>query len=111
MNPQQALTTFPDRGTIQRVADGKQAMPADPLLASVYEVQIAKLRKEEAARKPDADGNFPPELSDAEKAAAKLEEHRPRRRAWWASCWRRRRDSAWRRSSAMPVEDLHCADE
>jgi len=69
MTPEQALTVFPDRGTIQQVADGKKAMPADPLLASMYEVQIAKLRREAAARKPDAAGNLPPEPSDAEKAA------------------------------------------
>jgi uncharacterized protein (DUF1800 family) len=69
MSPEQALTVFPDRGTIQQVADGKKPMPTDPLLASMYEVQIAKLRREAAARKPDAAGNLPAEPSDAEKAA------------------------------------------
>jgi uncharacterized protein (DUF1800 family) len=73
MTPEQALTVFPDRGTIQRVADGKKPMPADPLLAAMYEVQVAKLRKEQAARKVDASGNLPPEASDAEKAADKQE--------------------------------------
>src|ERR1035441_564885 len=68
MTPEQALTVFPDRGTIQQVADGKKPMPADALLASMYEVQVAKLRKEQAARKADANGNLP-EQSDAEKAA------------------------------------------
>jgi uncharacterized protein (DUF1800 family) len=68
MTPEQALTVFPDRGAIQQVADGKKPMPADPLLAAMYEVQIAKLRKEQANRKPDASGNLP-EPSDAEKAA------------------------------------------
>jgi uncharacterized protein (DUF1800 family) len=71
MTPDQALTVFPDRGKIQRVADGKEPMPADPLLASMYEVQIAKLRGEAAARKPDAAGNLPAEPSDAEKAGEK----------------------------------------
>ena len=70
MTPDQAITVFPDRGTIQQVADGKKPMPADPLLASMYEVQIAKLRQEAAARKPDAAGNLP-EPSDAEKAGEK----------------------------------------
>ena len=73
MTPEQALAVFPDRGTIQQVADGKKPMPADPLLAAMYEVQVAKLRKEAAARKPDANGNLPPEPSDAEKAADKQE--------------------------------------
>jgi len=69
MTPDQALALFPDRGTIQQVADGKKPMPTDPLLAAMYEVQIAKLRREAAARKPDAEGNLPAEPSDAEKAA------------------------------------------
>ena len=69
MTPDQALALFPDRGTIQQVADGKKPMPTDPLLAAMYEVQIAKLRREAAARNPDAAGNLPAEPSDAEKAA------------------------------------------
>jgi uncharacterized protein (DUF1800 family) len=69
MTPEQALQVFPDRGKIQRVADGKEPMPADPLLAAMYEVQAAKLRKEAEARKVDASGNLPAEPSDAEKAA------------------------------------------
>jgi uncharacterized protein (DUF1800 family) len=73
MTPEQALTVFPDRGTIQRVAEGKQPMPIDPLLASMYEVQIAKLRKEADARRVDAAGNPMAEPSDAEKAADKQE--------------------------------------
>jgi uncharacterized protein (DUF1800 family) len=72
MTPEQALQVFPDRGTIQQVADGKKPTPADPLLAAMYEVQVAKLRKEQVARKADANGNLP-EPSDAEKAADKQE--------------------------------------
>ena len=73
MTPEQALMQFPDRGTIQRVADGKQPMPADPLLAAMYEVQVAKLRKEAEARRVDVAGNPLAEPSDAEKAAEKQE--------------------------------------
>jgi uncharacterized protein (DUF1800 family) len=73
MTPEQALTIFPDRGTIQRVADGKQPMPTDPLLAAMYEVQLAKLRKEADARRVDAANNPMAEPSDAEKAADKQE--------------------------------------
>jgi uncharacterized protein (DUF1800 family) len=73
MTPEQALLQFPDRGTIQRVADGKQPMPADPLLVAMYEVQVAKLRKEAEARRVDAAGNPLAEPSDAEKAAEKQE--------------------------------------
>ncbi len=71
MTPQQALQLFPDRGMIQQVADGKKPMPADPLLAAMYDVQVAKLRREAVERKPDAKGDLPVEPSDAEKAAEK----------------------------------------
>ena len=71
MTPEQALLVFPDRGIIQQVADGKRPYPTDPLLAAMYEVQVAKLRAQLDSRKPDASGNLPPEPSDAEKAADK----------------------------------------
>jgi hypothetical protein len=45
MTPEQALAAFPDRGTIQRIVDGKQPMPTDPMLTAMYEVQIAKLER------------------------------------------------------------------
>jgi uncharacterized protein (DUF1800 family) len=73
MSPEQALLLFPDRGTIQQIADGKQPYPADPLLAAVYEVQVAKLERQVNNRKPDANGNTPPEPTDAEKLAQKQE--------------------------------------
>jgi uncharacterized protein (DUF1800 family) len=73
MSAEQALAVFPDRGTVQQVADGKRAYPADPLLAAMYEVQVAKLQREKASRTPDASGNLPPEPTDAEKAAEKAE--------------------------------------
>ena len=70
MTPEQALTVFPDRGTIQQVADGKKPMPTDPLMAAMYEVQIAKLRQQRVNLKPDAGGKMP-EQSDADRAADK----------------------------------------
>jgi uncharacterized protein (DUF1800 family) len=72
MSAEQALTIFPDRGTIQQVADGKRPYPADPLLAALYEVQVTKLERQMDSRKPDANGNLPPEPSDAEKAAQRV---------------------------------------
>ena len=66
LSPEQTLAIFPDRGAVQQVADGKRPYPADPLLASVYEVQIAKLLAErENNAHPRA------ELTDAQKDAAK----------------------------------------
>ena len=38
------------------VADGKMPMPTDPLLASVYEVQVYKLQQERDVKKPDGSG-------------------------------------------------------
>src|SRR5438067_2295707 len=66
MTPEQALAIFPDRGTIQRIVDGKQPMPTDPLVTSMYEVLIYKHRAQMAASRPGA-----ADLSDAEKAAEK----------------------------------------
>jgi len=71
MTPAQALAVFPDRGAIAAVAQGKAPMPTDPLLAAVYEVQVAKFNQQQAQKKPDAKGVLPPEPSDAEKAAEK----------------------------------------
>jgi uncharacterized protein (DUF1800 family) len=73
MSPDQALLLFPDRGTIQQVADGKRPYPADPLLAAVYEVQVTKLERQVDSRKLDANGNPPPDPTDAEKTAQKTE--------------------------------------
>ncbi|WP_263374979.1 DUF1800 domain-containing protein [Granulicella aggregans] len=71
MKPEQALLLFPDRGAIGAVADGRMPYPTDPLLASMYEVQIYKFNQQKVSKTADAKGNFPPEPSDAEKAAQK----------------------------------------
>ncbi|SNS74527.1 Protein of unknown function [Granulicella rosea] len=69
MTPEQALTVYPDRGTVEQVADGKRPYPTDPLLACVYEVQVHKLMDERDQKKQLALAR--PEPTDAEKAAAK----------------------------------------
>ena len=74
MSAQQALTLFPDRGSISAVADGKVPYPTDPLLAAMYEVQIYKLNQQKNQKMPDAKGNLPPEPTDAEKAAQKTQD-------------------------------------
>ena len=66
MTPEQAELNFPDRGVVTQVADGKRPMPSDPLLISVYEVQVERLKRERAVKTEGA-----PEPSDAEKAATK----------------------------------------
>lgn len=75
MQPDQALLQFPDRGTIQSVADGKRPMPSDPNLAAVYEVQIYKLNKDNATKKINADGKPPvTPPTDAEVADQKKQD-------------------------------------
>ncbi|WP_263365274.1 DUF1800 domain-containing protein [Edaphobacter bradus] len=72
MTPEQALTVFPDRGTLQAVADGKRAYPTDPNLAAVYEVQIFKLKKDIESKKINADGTPAiTQLTEAEVAEQK----------------------------------------
>jgi uncharacterized protein (DUF1800 family) len=72
LQPEQALLLYPDRGTIQQVAEGKRPYPADPLLAAMYEVQVFKLNKDLDTKKINANGqpNIPPP-TDAEAAAQK----------------------------------------
>jgi uncharacterized protein (DUF1800 family) len=66
MTPEQALATFPDRGAVAEVADGKRPYPTDPLLQSVYEVQVYKLLEERGNKLHSA-----PDPTDAEKDARK----------------------------------------
>jgi uncharacterized protein (DUF1800 family) len=75
MSSEQVLNTFPDRATIQAVSDGKRPMPSDPALASVYEVQIFKLKKDIEMKKVDASGTpavVPP--TEAQIAGQKLQD-------------------------------------
>ena len=68
LSPEQILTIFPDRGVIQQVADGKKPYPTDdPLLQSVYEVQVYKLLQEQDQTK----NGGKPQPSDDEVAAQK----------------------------------------
>jgi uncharacterized protein (DUF1800 family) len=72
MQPDQALLLFPDRFTLQQVAEGKRPYPSDPLLAAMYEVQVYKFNHDLDMKKVDADGKpalTPP--TDAEVAEQK----------------------------------------
>ena len=74
MQPDQALLLFPDRGTVQQVAEGKRPYPVDPNLAAMYEVQVYKYNKDLDAKKINANGQptiTPPteaELAEQKKA-------------------------------------------
>jgi uncharacterized protein (DUF1800 family) len=71
MSAEQALKTFPDRGAITAVADGKVPVPSDPLLAAVYEVLVYKLQQERDVKNANGTAQPRPELTDAEKDALK----------------------------------------
>jgi uncharacterized protein (DUF1800 family) len=75
MQPDQALLTFPDRGMVQQVAEGRRPFPADPNLAAMYEVQVFKYNKELQSKKVSPDGTSAfPQLTEAEIAAQKKED-------------------------------------
>ncbi|MEO6924114.1 MAG: DUF1800 domain-containing protein, partial [Bryocella sp.] len=71
MSVPQLLMTFPDRGQITSVADGKVPYPTDPLLNAVYEVQVAKLLAGRDLKKADGTVEVRAELTDAQKAEKK----------------------------------------
>jgi uncharacterized protein (DUF1800 family) len=71
MTVPQLLLTFPDRGQIGPVADGKVPYPTDPLLNAVYEVQVYKLLQERDKKKADGTVEVKVELTDAQKAELK----------------------------------------
>ncbi len=48
MTPEQILMTFPKRGQIKAVADGRMPYPTDPIWKAVYEVHVYRLQQEEA---------------------------------------------------------------
>jgi len=71
MSAEQALKTFPDRGAVTAVADGKAPAPSDPVLAAVYEVQVYKLQQERDVKNANDAAQPRLEPTDAEKDALK----------------------------------------
>ena len=66
MNAEQTLTTFPTDGYVRQVAGGQRPYPADPLLDSLYEVQVYRYQQTVV----DKTHPFMPQ-TDEQKAAAK----------------------------------------
>ncbi len=66
LNAEQTLTTFPTDGYVRQVAGGQRPYPADPLLDSLYEVQVYRYQQTVV----DKLHPFKPP-TDEEKAAAK----------------------------------------
>ena len=73
MSAEQILTTFPDRGFIQQIVEGKRPAPTDPLLAAMYEVQVAKYNQQQVSKKLDATGKPPAEPTDEQKTKEKAD--------------------------------------
>ena len=75
MQPDQALLQFPDRGTVQAVADNKRPYPSDPNLYALYEVQVYKLNRDNESKKINADGKpAVPPATDTELAERKKQD-------------------------------------
>jgi uncharacterized protein (DUF1800 family) len=75
MTPEQALTAFPDRGTLQAVANEKIQPPTDPMLAAMYELQLRKLFDDIQSKKINADGKpAVPVPTDTELAEKKKQD-------------------------------------
>ncbi len=74
LQPAEALALFPGRGLIQQVAEGKRPLPADPQIAAVYEVLVAKYGRDLDEKKtlPNGEPAHPElNLTDDGKAAQK----------------------------------------
>ncbi len=69
MSPEQIAVNFPDGQVIRRIADGKQAMPADPQLASVYQVLLARYEQKQQADRADSNQSSAPTGAAADPAA------------------------------------------
>ena len=59
MSPEQIAVNFPDGQVIRRIADGKQAMPADPQLAGVYQVLLARYGQKQQAERAETNNGAP----------------------------------------------------
>ena len=81
MPPAELAVRFPDGQVIRRIADGKQAMPADPQLAGAYQVMLARYQerqtKDRAAASGTANAGAPvsSQTQQQAEAAEKAAEH------------------------------------
>jgi uncharacterized protein (DUF1800 family) len=71
MNPKQLAETFPSDTLIRQVIAVKRPMPDDPAIKLVYEVNIAKIQQQEAAKAQAANANEKPMQNDAAQAKAR----------------------------------------
>jgi hypothetical protein len=58
--PAQLAVAFPDGQAIRRIAEGKQDMPADPQLAGVYQVLLARYQAKQETERADASATANP---------------------------------------------------
>ncbi len=70
MTPAIAVMNFPDRRLVGDVADGKVAYPQDPLLASVYQVQVYRYGLEQAKKAEVGTPGVPVKAADVATVAA-----------------------------------------
>ena len=70
LTPEQILIAYPTDGYVRQVAEGKRPYPTDPLLASLYEVQVYK-HQATVVDKTHPITELTPELADAQKDSKK----------------------------------------
>ena len=66
MSAEQILSTFPDRGAVALIAEGKKPYPTDPLQAGVFQVLVYRYNAEQGNK-----NNSHPPLTDAQMAEQK----------------------------------------
>ena len=74
MTPAEALAAFPDRHQVTQVADGRAAVPTDPLQRAVMEVLVARLDAAKDRKKPDGTVQVAPEMTAERRSAEKSRE-------------------------------------
>ncbi len=74
LTPAQTVVEFPTNQVLRQIADGKQAYPQDPTLASLYQVLVIKHQREQQARKDEQTSQLTPEQIETQKAAQKKQD-------------------------------------
>jgi uncharacterized protein (DUF1800 family) len=67
----QIVHNFPTHQVLREISEGKQTIPQDPTLASIYEVLEAKYARDQQAKKDEQANKLGPDQIDAQKAALK----------------------------------------
>jgi uncharacterized protein (DUF1800 family) len=70
----QTIVQFPTNQVLRQIAEGKQAYPQDPTLASLYQVLVTKYQRQQQSQKDEQALGLTPEQIEANKAAQKKQD-------------------------------------